>query len=211
MTHRCWPIWILLLGTLGWVACPVPPRPSDDDDDDDDISGDDDTDDDDTADDDDGWCGSSDFVTDPGYLPEGDTPCRTPVLAKLSEVVDGDTVYVDFEDGSWEKIRIIGIDTPEIGWDGDPDECYAQEARIFLHQQLNAGCFWLTFDEDCWDPYDRLLAYIHTEAGFLEVASLEGGYADVMLFEPNETFAALFYQALGTAQNGDVGMWGECF
>jgi hypothetical protein len=32
-----------------------------------------------------------------------------------------------------------------------------------------------------------------------------------MLFDPNTTFAALFYQALGDAQSSDAGMWGECY
>ncbi|MDP7115005.1 MAG: thermonuclease family protein [Myxococcota bacterium] len=204
-----WPLFLLLLGSLALYACL--PVDTSDDDDDDDAADDDTSGDDDTGDDDSVWCGDDPFYTDPGYLAAGDAPCREPLLVKLRDVIDGDTVYVDLEDGSYEKIRIIGIDTPEIGWDGEPDECYAQEARSFLSQQLSGGCFWLTFDADCWDPYDRLLVYVHTEAGFFEVASLEGGYADVMLFDPNTTFAALFYQALGDAQSSDAGMWGECY
>ncbi len=202
---------LLAAGALVAGGC-LPIDQAADDDDDDDASGDDDVADDDTADDDDSvWCGNDPFYTDPGYLPAGDAPCREPLLVKLRDTIDGDTVYVDLEDGSYEKIRIIGIDTPEIGWDGEPDECYAQEARTYLYQQLSGGCFWLTFDAECWDPYDRLLAYVHTQDGFFEVETLEAGNAEVMLFEPNTTFAALFYQALGVAQGSNAGMWGECY
>ena len=210
MTSRTAPMTVLLLAALTWAACPT--QPVQDDDDGDDDTGDDTSEaDDDTSDDDSVWCGDDPFYTDPGYLPAGESPCREPTLVELRDVTDGDTIWVDYEDGGYDKVRIIGIDTPEIGWDGEPDECYAQEARAFLSQQLSGGCFWLTFDSDCWDPYDRLLAYVHTAGGFFEVAVLDGGYGEVMLFEPNTTFSSLFHQAQSEAQASDAGLWGECF
>jgi len=155
--------------------------------------------------------GEDPFYTDPGDLPAGDSPCREPVLVKaLLEVVDGDTAWVDMEEGPHEKVRFIGVDTPEVGHDGDPDECFAWEAAEFTRWMLEGDRFWLTFDEECYDVYDRTLAYVHTRDGFLQLAQLDGGYAEVMTVPPNDTFQADFEQAEQEAQTEGAGMWGEC-
>ncbi len=151
------------------------------------------------------------FYTDPGDLPQGDNPCRDPVLVKgLLDVIDGDTVWVDMEEGPHEKVRFIGVDTPEIGYDGDPDECFASESRAYTQSVLELDRFWLTFDEECYDNYDRTLAYIYTRTGLFELDQLEGGYAQVMTVQPNDTFQSTFEQAEQEAQNANSGMWGEC-
>jgi micrococcal nuclease len=184
------------------VGCP---SPDPDDDGDDDSSGDDDTGDDDADDDDDSW------YTDPGDLPEGAAPCSDPVLVELLEAVDGDTAWVDMPEGPHEKVRFIGIDTPEVGYDGEPDECYAAEATDFASSRLGGDRFWLTFDAECRDYYDRLLAYVHTRDGFFQLYALQLGFAETLAIEPNTTFADDFAQAQQVAQAADAGLWGECY
>jgi micrococcal nuclease len=49
----------------------------------------------------------------------------------LTHVIDGDTIRANV-DGRDERIRLLGIDAPELGRDGEPDEKCAQEAKRFL-------------------------------------------------------------------------------
>jgi len=207
MSMRTFPIIALLLAVQ---ACTYdsPDGEPDASDGDADTDADSDTD---TDADSDSDTGEDPFYTDPSGLPQGDDPCREPVLVKaLLDVVDGDTIWVDMEEGPHEKIRFIGVDTPEIGYDGDPDECFAQEAKEFTQMRLEQDRFWLTFDEECLDIYDRTLAYIHTREGMFQLEQLKGGFAEVMTVPPNDTFQLDFEQAEDQAQEYGNGMWGEC-
>lgn len=146
-------------------------------------------------------------------LPEGDSPCAEPFLVRIDYVVDGDTFYCTREDdGSSVKVRMIGVDTPEIEHD-DPAECYGNEAWTYTAQQLENQLAWLTFDADCLDDYDRTLAYVirdTTEAGFYNRNLARNGYADQLTIAPNDSFEAEIASDVAAAQREDLGMWGQC-
>jgi micrococcal nuclease len=177
------------------------------DDDDDDSAAVDDDDDTGSTDDDDS---ADPWYTDPGDLPEGASPCRDPMLVELNYIIDGDTARVLTHTGQSHSVRFIGIDTPEMGYDGEPDECYAAEATDFTEGLLQADRFWLTFDAECYDDYDRLLAYAHVRDGFVQIMILEGGYATTLEVAPNTSFASEFIQAQNVAQAADAGLWSVC-
>ena len=142
----------------------------------------------------------------PEDLPSGENPCREPVRVKVNYVVDGDTFFADH---GQEKVRIIGVDTPEV----NEEDCYAQEAKTFLTQLINGKWVWLTFDGDCYDYYDRTLAYVHlgiTEMDFVERQLLRGGYAHDFPFDNTDTFEDLFAADEEEARQGNLGGWGEC-
>jgi len=199
-TDRRFPGLLLaaLLAALLAGGCPTS-------DDDDDSASDDDGADDDAGDDDDSWYG-----LDPSTLPAGPNPCQAPALAEVLQVFDGDTALMDMPSGPHESVRFIGIDTPETGYNGYPDECYAQEAKTFAEEQLYPDRVWLTFDGECRDPFDRLLAYIHTRDGFFEIDCLAGGFARTLAIEPNTSFADEFAQVESAAMATDAGLWGVC-
>ena len=143
---------------------------------------------------------------DPADLPAGENPCRDPVRVQVNYVVDGDTFFANY---GQEKVRIIGIDTPEMN-DG---ECYAQEAKTFLTQLINGKWVWLTFDKECSDVYDRTLAYVHLgpmEMDFVERQLLRGGYAQAFPFDDTNTFEELFAADEMAARDGNNGGWGSC-
>ncbi len=191
-----------LLLALGLIAAgPGCPTGLDDDDD---SGGDDDTADDDAGDDD-SW-----ITLDPSTLPQGPDPCQAPALATVLQVFDGDTALMDMPSGPHESVRFIGIDTPEVSHNGEPADCYADEATAFAEQQLYPDEVWLTFDHECRDYYDRLLAYVHVRDGFYEIEALAGGYARTLAVEPNTTFADDFAQVESGAQATDAGLWGVC-
>ena len=143
---------------------------------------------------------------DPTSLPAGENPCREPVRVRVNYVADGDTIFVS--DGA-EKVRIIGVDTPELG----DDECFASEAKEFLSDLIQDRWIWLTFDRDCSDVYDRTLAYVHlgpSEMDFVERRLLRGGYAQDFPFDNTDTFAELFAADEATAREENAGGWDTC-
>jgi len=151
-------------------------------------------------------------LIDPTTLPAGDNPCREPILVTVDYVVDGDTAYVDTPSGS-EKVRFIGVDTPEVAHEGSAAECYGPDAQAFTRAQLQGRKVWLTFDGECTDYYDRTLAYVHTgtqEEDFFERVLLRNGYAETLAIEPNTSFEELFSADERTARDADAGQWGDC-
>ena len=90
----------------------------------------------------------------PDDLPSGDNPCREPTRVLVERVFDGDTFVAQGDNGE-ERVRIIGVNTPETG-SGD---CYAQEAKTFLINQIFGRHVWLTFDGNCYDRKKRSVAF----------------------------------------------------
>src|SRR5699024_2463609 len=75
---------------------------------------------------------------------------------------DGDTIWVSI-DGVDEKIRFVGINTPELAKDGNPSEFMAKEAKDFTEKSLENKEVYLEKDVSDRDKYDRLLRYIWLE------------------------------------------------
>ncbi|HEY8426969.1 MAG TPA: thermonuclease family protein [Sandaracinaceae bacterium] len=151
---------------------------------------------------------------DPSRLPAGDHPCREPVLARVYEVNDGDTFEALGEGVVLDaRVRIIGVDTPEVAHPGEPGDCYGNEARAFT-SQLTGHLVWLSFDNTCLDPYDRLLAYVHVGSGdgdFWQRQLLRRGYATVLTVGDNRTFAPTFEADEAAAESAGAGLWSACF
>lgn len=151
------------------------------------------------------------FYTDPGPLPQSARPCRQPVLVKgVLEVIDGDTFWVDMESGPHEKVRLLGVDTPEVAHDGAPAECFAKNSTEYTKSKLTKDRFWMSFDDECEDHYGRTLAYITTREGFFQPEQLESGFAVVMTVKPNDTYRDDFEEAEQRARASGAGLWGAC-
>ena len=151
-------------------------------------------------------------LIDPNQLPASAQPCREPVLVEVQYVIDGDTFHVRGATGE-ERIRTIGINTPELGYDGDPDDCYAQEAKLKLEELIAGKSIWLSFDETCTDPYDRTLAYVHTgtrEGDFIQRRMLRQGYGWAYPFDDTPAFTDIFEEDQDLAQENGSGGWGDC-
>jgi micrococcal nuclease len=77
----------------------------------------------------------------------------------VTKVSDGDTIHVTYQ-GRDERVRLIGVDTPEVSWYGGKGECFGQEAGLYTRSRLDGRTVRLEFDVDLRDRYDRLLAYV---------------------------------------------------
>lgn len=154
---------------------------------------------------------SGSLTSQPDNSPE---PSATKVgaAATVIEVVDGDTVVVQVA-GRTERVRLIGIDTPEATGGFLPVECYGDEATAFTTALLPVGTeVRLTRDTEARDRYDRLLAYVHRAGDglFVNLEIAVQGYAEALVIEPNTTHASAFYSAAATARDQGLGLWSRC-
>ncbi|HLV08632.1 MAG TPA: thermonuclease family protein, partial [Halanaerobiales bacterium] len=131
-----------------------------------------------------------------------------PVLERVfvDYVYDGDT----FRTAAGEKIRLLGIDTPEMNWNEGEPEFYAREALEYTLEKLLKENVYLEYDQEYRDKYGRVLAYVFLEDGsFFNRQLLEEGYAELMLIPPNLRYQEEFKAAVQEARTGKNGLWGR--
>ncbi|TRY27962.1 nuclease [Brevibacillus sp. LEMMJ03] len=127
------------------------------------------------------------------------------MTAVVKRVVDGDT----FEIASGEKVRMIGVDTPETVKPNHPVEPYGKEASNFSKKLLTGQTVTLKFDVEPRDRYGRLLAYVYMADGtFVNEKLVRDGYARIMTIPPNVAYADLFLEAERDAREHNRGLWG---
>jgi len=132
--------------------------------------------------------------------------------ATVERIVDGDTLIADVG-GQRERVRLLGIDTPESVAQNRPDQCYGEESSNYLEALLPEGSqITLILDEEVRDQYDRLLAYVirSSDELFVNLDLLEQGYAGVLIYDPNNFYESLFRDAERTAADNGLGLWGAC-
>jgi micrococcal nuclease len=135
-----------------------------------------------------------------------------PANGTVVRVIDGDTVDIDFG-GTKERVRLIGIDTPETKKPNTPIECFGPEASEYTHALLPEGTrVAVSRDAEARDDYGRLLVYVYRSADglFVNLAIVAGGYARPLTIAPNDHFASRFVQAAHDAEAADTGLWGNC-
>ncbi|MBW3581327.1 MAG: thermonuclease family protein [Actinobacteria bacterium] len=132
--------------------------------------------------------------------------------AEVVRVVDGDTIVVRL-DGAEERVRLLGIDTPESVDPRSPVECFGKEAAAHTASLLPPGTpVRLVRDVEARDRYDRLLAYVYRsdDGTFVNLRLVEDGYAAVLTYPPNVAHADEFVAAAGEAREAGRGLWSAC-
>ncbi len=136
----------------------------------------------------------------------------------VTRVVDGDTLQLE----SGEKVRLIGIDTPEMH---ESNKLYrdAQRAKenITTIQKLGRRSYQFTrelvegkrvsleFDVERYDKYKRLLAYVYLKDNnlFVNAEIVKQGYASLMTYPPNVKYVGLFQKLYQEARDNRRGLW----
>lgn len=134
----------------------------------------------------------------------------------VTGVVDGDTIHVRLKDGREEKVRLIGVDTPESTREVEP---YGKEASAHTKKRLQKKTVYLELDVGERDKYGRLLAYVwlsrpkkesadEVRAKMFNAELLLNGYAQVLTVPPNVKYAELFTSFQREAREKKKGLWG---
>ena len=155
----------------------------------------------------------------PPGLPQGESACRAATRVQVLDFVDGDTADVRFLEGvlsgSEERIRLIGVDTPEINHSNTANsECYGVMAWSEATEQLEDQEAWLSYDEQCLDFFGRTLAYMsrRSDLFFLNEHLVAQGFGRALSIPPSDQFGDEFAALEIQAQEQGRGLWGEpCF
>ena len=125
--------------------------------------------------------------------------------AVVEYVHDGDTIFL--EDGR--KVRMLGINTPEIG---DDLECFGNEATALTRSLLPEGAHvWVQQDVEPLDQYGRSLLFVYTDDGVnVNLELLREGAAEVEMYKPNVLLRDEVYAAQDAARDTGAGLWGAC-
>jgi micrococcal nuclease len=134
-------------------------------------------------------------------------PPKDAVPAEVQRVTDGDT-FVATVRGRRERVRVIGVDTPESVAPNRPDEPFGEESSDFAKRHLTGETVRLAGDAEPRDRYGRMLAYVWLPDGTFWNALLAAeGYAQQLTIPPNVTYASLFRRLVGEARSDHRGLW----
>lgn len=128
-----------------------------------------------------------------------------PVLS----VTDGDTIRVRV-DGRSTRIRLIGIDTPEVRDPRKPVQCFGREASRRAHELMDGTQVWLEFDpsQGRRDRYGRTLAYVWLNEKILVNQQLVSeGFAHEYTYDDAYKYRDTFRHAEQAAQTAERGLW----
>ncbi|MEM7294950.1 MAG: thermonuclease family protein [Pseudomonadota bacterium] len=147
------------------------------------------------------------FCPTPLWASETDCPPdRIDGTFQVAKVHDGDTVRLR----SGDKVRFIGINSPEIGRDGAPSQPFAQKARRFLEATLraNRNIVNLRLGNERRDHYGRLLAHPYlADNRSIAALMLTEGLAAQITIPPNIFNADCYVRAEGSARERNNGIW----
>jgi micrococcal nuclease len=145
------------------------------------------------------------------------------IQAIVIRVVDGDTLDVRIRAGFRERVRLLGIDTPEVyesskldrdaresGRSKEVIQALGRLASDFTKKHLAGKDVRLEFDVQTRDQYGRLLAHVWLEDGTLfNMVILREGYAQILTIPPNVKYADLFLACQREAREANRGLWGK--
>lgn len=155
------------------------------------------------------------------------TPTQTPAgegayIVTIIDVVDGDTMDIKYRNGTTDTIRLLGVDTPEVGdgsnlseFEGIPDtdggkawlEQWGQRASDFASSEIEDEKVRIVVDEqaDRRGSYGRLLVHVYHDGKLLNLQLLAQGYA--RMFDSEFSKRQQFRNIEQGAQANGIGLW----
>lgn len=128
--------------------------------------------------------------------------------AFVKRVVDGDTLEIDYN-GAVEKVRLIGVDTPEsVHPNKEKNVPYGKVATQFTKDTLEGKTITLEFDVEERDRYGRLLVYVYIDDVMFNKLLLEEGHAMIATYPPNVKYVDDFTKLQEIARDEGKGLWG---
>ena len=123
---------------------------------------------------------------------------------RVIRVVDGDTLVLQND----ERVRLIGVDTPETKHPTKPVEPFGPEASSFTKRAVEGKVVQLRFDREKRDRYQRLLAYVYVGDWCLNEELIRAGYSECITRYPfDRSMKARFKLAEDQAKTSRRGLW----
>ena len=138
-------------------------------------------------------------------------PVGATEVARVVRVVDGDTLVIDRGHGN-ERLRYIGMDTPETVKPGSPVESMGREASAANAALVEGREIVLERDVSETDQYDRLLRYAWLREGdawlMVNLELVRQGYAQAVTYPPDVRWTDVLRYAERAARDAGAGLWG---
>ena len=123
---------------------------------------------------------------------------------KVKRVIDGDTFVLEND----ERIRLIGVDTPETVHPSKSVEYFGKEASAFTKKFLEGKSVRLEYGQQKKDKYGRILAYVFLDTLFVNAELIKQGYAHAYTKYPfKQEYMDLFRQLEKEARENKRGLW----
>jgi endonuclease YncB( thermonuclease family) len=127
-------------------------------------------------------------------------------LYSVKSVYDGDTIILENN----HRVRLLGVNTPEIESRHRSGEPGGVAAREWLHNQVRNQQVYLEYDQEKKDKYNRQLAHVFLSDGtHLNLELLKQGLAFMSIVPPNLRYADAFSHAQQQAEKQALGIWRE--
>ncbi len=148
------------------------------------------------------------------------SPAPAPVPASAAElpagfdttvdrVVDGDTIVVRL-DGREQRVRYIGVNTPESVDPRREVQCFGKEAAARNRELVGGKTVTLEKDVSETDQYGRLLRYVSVDGALVNAELIREGYARAVTYPPDVRHAEWFRSLEREAREARRGLWGKC-
>lgn len=130
---------------------------------------------------------------------------------KVVHVVDGDTIEIE----TGQKVRYIGIDTPETVDPRRPVGCFGREASAENKRLVDGKTVYLVKDISETDKFGRLLRYVYLKLDdgsylFVNDYLVRAGFAKASTYPPDVKYVAQFLEAEKSAREKGLGLWQKC-
>lgn len=139
-------------------------------------------------------------------LPMGQTNTAQTAQVLVTRVVDGDTIEIE----GGQKVRYIGIDTPETVDPRRAVGCFGKEASNENKKLVEGQKVRLEKDVSETDRYGRLLRYVYVGNTFVNEFLVKEGFAHASSYPPDIKYQEVFRSAQIEARNNNKGLWASC-
>jgi micrococcal nuclease len=126
----------------------------------------------------------------------------------VTRIVDGDTIHVRVG-GHLEKVRYIGVNTPEVHHPRKGEEPGGRAAAAVNRDLVDGRRVRLELDTQSRDRYGRLLAYVWVDDTMINAELVRRGFAQVMTIPPNVRHQSLFLKLQREAREAGRGLWAD--
>lgn len=136
-------------------------------------------------------------------------PTGGDLRGRVARISDGDTVRIELDTGREERVRLVGIDAPELS----PAECFGPEASARARSLAEGERVRLVLDptQDERDRFGRVLAYVLLDGTHdLGRRLVAEGYASVFVFDRPFERLGSYRDAEASARRGGLGLWQSC-
>jgi micrococcal nuclease len=126
------------------------------------------------------------------------TEITTQDYQRVERIIDGDTFVISGD----ERVRMLGIDTPERG------KLYYKEAAAYLATLIDGKMVQLEKDRSERDRYGRLLRHVYVDGVWINEKMIADGYARFVTYPPDVMHVATFQEREREAREAKRGLWG---